>query len=314
MDDESQVLDEITTTGDEPQSPAENEEVVSQDEVETTESEEELQEEPEEETEEEEVQSDTESKTEKRKKKIQERFDQMANERREVEKERDYWRKVALEKSEATESHSEETAPEQPQVTQPQVQAQELKEPKFEDFDGDWQAFEDAKFNYKYELKKREEEVQRYEAERQRQVQEAANRFKPVLEKAKKERLKDYDAVISKANHLNPNADVRTIPFWQFVGESEVGPDLIYHMAQHPEEMQKILAVTPVRQGVLLDALEKSIMDQVKKPAAKKKAPPAPPKPETGGTTVTGKTKQQIYDSGSFAEFKALKQAQRNKK
>ena len=110
-----------------------------------------------------------------------------------------------------------------------------------------------------------------------------------------RDRFADYDTVTR-----NPGIAI-TPSMAEIIRDSDVGPDLAYHLGKNPVEAAKIAALPPTRQAVELGKLEA----RVTAPKPLPKQPPAPVQPVSGiaagGTKDPGKM--------TMAEFKAWREA-----
>lgn len=125
-----------------------------------------------------------------------------------------------------------------------------------------------------------------------------------------KTELPDYDDVISSADNLAVSDDVRDA-----IIESEVGPKILYHLAQNPELVDSINGMT-VRgalraMGKLEAQFEKAPEKQQEKPATKVAAirPPDPITPIRATGSVDNKVDAKGEFQGTYAQFKALRAA-----
>jgi hypothetical protein len=110
-----------------------------------------------------------------------------------------------------------------------------------------------------------------------------------------RDKFADYDVVAR-----NPNVPI-TPAMAEIIRDSDVGPDLAYHLGKNPTEAARIAALPSTRQAVELGKLEA----RVTAPKPLPKQPPAPVNPVSG--IAAGGTK----DPGemSMAEFKAWREA-----
>ncbi len=138
---------------------------------------------------------------------------------------------------------------------------------------------------------KRELEFQRLNSTLQSRVAEA------------KTRLKDWDEVIG-------DSEVAALAETQnFLIESEVGPDIAYHLAKHPEEHERLNKLNPMRRIAELGKLEDKL--SAKAPvAAAKKATSAPEKlSSVKGNAVIRTDRAAAAKTGDYATWKAAKAA-----
>lgn len=80
--------------------------------------------------------------------------------------------------------------------------------------------------------------------------------------------LEDFDEVTTEAGNL-PISEAMHVTIF----ESERGPELAYHLAQHPEEAKRIASLTPLAAARELGKLEAALPDRSAKPAAARPLP-----------------------------------------
>lgn len=142
------------------------------------------------------------------------------------------------------------------------------KEPKAEDFKTVGE-YAEALAEYKVEKKFAEREA-KAQQERQEQAARAAQDGLNKRIAATVKELPDYAEVIAESElDLPPHMAV-------YIAESPIGPKLGYHFAKHPEDFDRINALSPIRAIAELGKLE----DRLEKPA-KAKEPEADDKPAT---------------------------------
>lgn len=201
------------------------------------------------------------------------RAEKLQRQQQELAAERDYWRNLALEKTQAP---------------------AEKTEPSLEDFDS-VQEFIKARDQWLEErlLSKVTSKVKQQTS--QDQTLELHNRR---VQEVKKE-LADWDDVFDEAGDMDVPPDTA-----QFVLESEVGPKIAYHLAKFPQELDRLNRLSPTRRLAELGKLE----DKLAKPAAPvKKVSSAPAKLEEvkGGSELSSAGRPR-----SFAEWKAQRERQ----
>lgn len=180
-------------------------------------------------------------------------------------------------------------------------------EPKREDFP-DYETYLDAKTAWRVKqetsaaLKTDREERQRGERQRQATAgQEKVAQDWVEREKTFQAATKDYETVV------NPFVDEElgsySEPARRAIVESEVGPQLLYHLASNPEVAERISDLSPLRQVAELGKLEATVAAP-----APKKAPGAPPplKPTPQGHSTSG----GISESDSQQEYEQKRKAQ----
>lgn len=87
-----------------------------------------------------------------------------------------------------------------------------------------------------------------------------------------RERYTDYDAVTR-----NPNVAI-TPDMAEVIRDSDVGPEIAYHLGKNPQEAMRLAQLSPMRRAVEMGKLEARLT--APKPVAKQ--PPAPLQPVTG--------------------------------
>jgi hypothetical protein len=197
----------------------------------------------------------------------------MAKERKrrgDVERERDYWRNLHVEKP-------------QPQ-DKPAQPAQDAGEPKRESFDS-YEAFIEAKAEWRAEKaaerKLSEREKQTKEASSAKEREEQQKQFRSHMAKVEKD-LPDLQEVMENSEAVVTESMVEAI-----YAEGELGIRISYELAKNPAEAERIAALSPARQaaeiGKLAVKLSAAPVVEPKKPS---KAP-EPIKP-VGGKESAG--------------------------
>ena len=151
-------------------------------------------------------------------------------------------------------------------------------------------------------MRARQEDIERKVQEERQKVIETWN---SRLENVKKD-LSDYDDMVASSDVVVSD-QVRDA-----ILESEVGPRILYHLAENPEIAEKISKsslITALREiGKLEARFEKTEPIEVKPVAVKSKAP-APISPIKAGTS------EQVIvtdtDKMTYAQYKAMRQAKR---
>ena len=151
-------------------------------------------------------------------------------------------------------------------------------------------------------MRARQEDI---EKKNQEERQKVISTWNTRLESTKSE-LPDYDDMVASSDVVVSD-QVRDA-----ILESEVGPRILYHLAENPdiaEKISKSSLITALRQIGKLEALfEKNEPKEVKTVAVKSKAP-APISPIKAGTS------EQVIvtdtDKMTYAQYKAMRQAKR---
>lgn len=183
----------------------------------------------------------------------------------------------------------------------------EPKKPKQEDFDT-FEEFIDKLTDYKADLR----DYQRDKKERERKAAEANESFKKTWEKKKdaaREKFDDFDEVMETAGDT-PISKVMV----QIINESEIGPQLGYYLATHPEEAAAIKDMTPYAATKAMAKIEDKIAEPAKPAEDKKQAKKELPKPprNVGGNATPKEPKLDDKDT-DFATFKRIARAHLNR-
>ncbi|MRT30811.1 hypothetical protein [Herbaspirillum sp. CAH-3] len=145
-----------------------------------------------------------------------------------------------------------------------QARAQRLKnEPRREAFNGDDEAFVQAQIRHQAEKLAQEQLTER----QQREAMERRNEsFMEKVESAK-ERFPDFETVVMQDHSLPINEAMV-----EFIQESDVGPDLAYHLAKNRAQAEQISRMSPISAARALAKIESEIAARPK--AEKSNAPP----------------------------------------
>ena len=205
-----------------------------------------------------------------------ERFNRRLQEK---EAEIEHWRKAALSGNQQTQS-----APQQ--VVQPQVD-----KPVFANYNN-LEDYTEALTDWKL--------TQREVAQKQQQI------VQTYREKENAIRLRDseYDEVIADFKDRYKHVNAPEVN--QFIAESELGPDLFYHLANNYAEIDRILALPPMRRVAELGKLEARLSPAGAevKPANKVSKAPTPVSKEKG----VAPTVKKLEDPNlSQAEYRQLR-------
>jgi hypothetical protein len=169
--------------------------------------------------------------------------------------------------------------------------------------------YQEALTDWKVDQRIKEREQEQETANVQAAQRQLADNWQRRLEAAKAD-LTDFDEVVGNSSIELPNH------LFAAVVESDYGPQLAYHFAQHPEEARKLMAMSPTEALKMLGRLEDAMAAPVQKPnqqsvqpAAKQpetsKAPPPIDPLKNASTPVEKPTSQMTYQ-----EYKAHRAAQ----
>jgi len=157
----------------------------------------------------------------------------------------------------------------------------------------------------------------RIAADRLRQAKEAA---KAEIEKRNKEVAEGWKGRVAEATKRHPDfvevALDSNLPIPEgsvldaFFLESEQGPEVLYHLATHREELDRIAKLNPIAQARELVKIEISLTPKGETPPAKKVTSAPPPPTELGsGKTVPEDDATAAVKEGDFATFMAKENA-----
>ena len=187
--------------------------------------------------------------------------------------------------------------------SKPVKQDEPNKEPQPSDFTD---AFEYAKALAEYSTAKALENRDKQEAERKanEERQKVMTSWQTKLEAAKSE-LPDYEDMIASSDVVVSD-QVRDA-----ILESDVGPKILYHLAENPEVATKIsgLSLTSALReiGKLEARFEKT--EEAPKPAVRKSNAPAPINPIRGGSNVDVPITSEGEFTGTIHQWKEMRKA-----
>lgn len=149
---------------------------------------------------------------------------------------------------------------------QEQLASQAVQQPpKREAFQDDEQ-FVKAQIEHLAEQKAREKLEQRQKAEQSERIAET---FQEKAEKAL-ERYPDFNQVIS-----NPTLPINEVMV-EFIAESDLGPDVAYHLGKNPAEAHRIAQLSPVKAARELARIESELAARPKANPSKAPEPITP--------------------------------------
>ena len=151
----------------------------------------------------------------------------------------------------------------------------------------------------------REREQWQLEQLRQRQALEQQERDAQwaTREQAFKQSHPDYEQRLQEVlPRLSPQLR-------QGLGDSEMAPELAYHLARHPDELQRLSGMQPLALSRALGRLEQQLTVPSRPPSPPPTAKPAPPTPLNGAGSPGPRAVTELSDadieSMSQAEFEA---------
>jgi len=196
------------------------------------------------------------SESKKSGKGFEKRIERFNRRLQEKEAEIEHWRKVALQSNQSGT---------QAQPTAPQVQGK----PAFADFN-DIESYTEALTEWK--LEQREYAKQQESVVKTYQQREQAIRAKDP----------EYDEVIADFKDRYKHVNAPEVN--QYIAESDVGPELFYHLANNTAEVDRILSLSPLKRVAELGKLEAKLssVGTETKPANKVSKAPTPVSKEKG--------------------------------
>jgi hypothetical protein len=178
--------------------------------------------------------------------------------------------------------------------------------PSQEDFDS-YDAFQEALVDWKVQTKITEHEAGRERIERDR-AQQRAQETLVATHSARIDSFRseheDFDAVVDQGKDLPI-----TRPMQDAVLNSDVGPGLMYHLCQHPEECDRIAGMHPMMAIKEMGKLEARIEAAQTGPVSSAETvtrAPRPIKPVGGGATASTVPLDQL----PYQEFKRMRERQ----
>lgn len=225
--------------------------------------------------------NESESEGKKSGKGFEKRIERFNRRLAEKEAEIEHWRKVALQ---SAQNGTQQTQ----SATQPIVSSEK---PKFSDYN-DIEAYTDAMTEWKLE--------QREIAQRQQKIVQTFQE----REQALRARDPEYDEVIADFKDRYKHVNAPEVN--QYIAESEMGPELFYHLANNTAEVDRILGLPPLRRVAELGKLEVKLgsVGSETKPANKVSKAPPPVNKEKGQAPAV----KRLEDPNlSQAEYRQLR-------
>ena len=149
------------------------------------------------------------------------------------------------------------------------------KEPKLADFNNNVEEFLNARDTWKENSERQSFEIERRKA--------AVDTYNEKISKARGE-YDDWDEVVSGSKIIIPQAAVDAVV------ELDNGPDVAYYLAQHPDEAEKLMDLSPVRTIAAITKIADKIAGESAKPAPKAKIEPPTPITPVGASATRGNT------------------------
>lgn len=173
--------------------------------------------------------------------------------------------------------------------------------PKPEDFKTNAE-YIDAMVEYKFLKKEQDEAQKRYDASQAKLQAEFIDRLNAV-----RKELPDFDEVVG-------DADIDVVPhIASYIAESELGPKLGYHFAKHPDELERIQKLSPIRAIAELGKLESRLEAPKSEVKTEVKAEPKLSKAPSPITAVDTTSKTVVTKDPAKMTFQELRDYERQK-
>jgi len=213
------------------------------------------------------------------------RISELTGEKHALREDRDHWRDLALKNAKISETAGSVTAETAPKPEDPP------QKPTLDGSGGDFEVYTEKLADYTdqkaaYEARQavrqiREEEArQQQTAQQQAKEQEAYAIWQQSVERGRKQ-LDNFDAIA-----MNETLSVSPTMF-EALRDSDVGPEILYHLGLNPEKASKIADLPLTKQGVAIGRIEQQIMRKRggSAPDDHRRVSNAPPPPSTVGNS-----------------------------
>lgn len=179
--------------------------------------------------------------------------------------------------------------------------------PKLEDF-ADWNEYKSAENEYLDKLTDWKIDQREKASKAKAQQDETADQWSKRTAQAKAT-LKDFDEVMQ-------DADIPISPaMQQAIVESELGPQLAYHLAKNPADAERIAKLSPIAAARELGKLEASLTaESAPKPQPKLSRAPDPITPVSKSSKTTGPSIHDPETASDYQKWKAAREAQLKRK
>lgn len=144
-------------------------------------------------------------------------------------------------------------------------QQQALKTPERDEFASD-EKYQEALIEHEAERRAQAKLAEREAKERKERI---ATTFQERAEKVA-ERYEDFEAVV-----FNPSTPISD-PMAEFIAESDIGPELAYHLGKNPRKAAEIFSMSPVKAARELTRIEAELAAQPKATPSKAPEPISP--------------------------------------
>lgn len=148
---------------------------------------------------------------------------------------------------------------EQPAPSQ-QAQQQVDNKPKMADFDT-IEDFTEALAEWKYNNISEKQQIQQVQQQKAQSYNQKVEQFM--------ETAPDFVLAVNEIDHV-----IQRDPLaFEFIFESDVGPQLAYHLANHQDELNKIMQLSPTRRIAALGRIENELISKSKSTIKTQKVP-----------------------------------------
>lgn len=208
---------------------------------------------------------------------VQSRIDELTRARYEAEREAKFWREQAA------------------KSPPPSTDAPKPTRADFADDDAYFEALADFKAEQKVQQFSQQTQAERAQ---EAQARQTASQFDLYQERVQQAGLPDYAEVVGQS-------DVPAAPHvLESILDSDVGPQLAYHLAKHPDVAERLNALTPVQAAREIGRLEAAVASpatQPTTPAKRTTSAPAPINPVRGGNGQFTKPTEAMSDAEWYA-------------
>lgn len=166
---------------------------------------------------------------------------------------------------------------------------------KFDSYDAYIEALTDWKVE-QHEKTRRDSEVK---AKAEAEVRTKVTAWEQS-QTAAREKHDDYDDAVEAVSHIKVPPTVQ-----RAIVESDSKAELAYHLAKNPGELERIVALEPLKAAIELGKLEAKLT-QPAEPKPKASSAPKPPKP----VTPVGTPVRTIYDTDDYMAYRKLRMAE----
>lgn len=208
---------------------------------------------------------------------VQSRIDELTRARYEAEREAKFWREQAA------------------KSPPPSTDAPKPTKADYPDDEAYFEALADFKAEQKVQQFSQQTQAERAQ---EAQARQTASQFDLYQERVQQADLPDYAEVVGQS-------DVPAAPHvLESILDSDVGPQLAYHLAKHPDVAERLNAMTPVQAAREIGRLEAAVTGpatQPTPPAKRTTSAPAPINPVRGGNGQFTKPVEAMSDAEWYA-------------